>query len=72
MTRLFQHYVIERAQVGVAIVKIYALRCGTCSKDFHTDVEPQFCPCCGTEVSCILPFGAKSSLSVATIARRPA
>lgn len=57
MTRLMQHYAIEDAQVGLSKIKIMGLRCAHCLTDFHIDKEPRFCPNCGTEVSCVVPFG---------------
>jgi rRNA maturation endonuclease Nob1 len=62
MTRLLQHYAIEDARVGVATIKIMGLRCANCMADFNIDKEPKYCPECGTQVSCILPFGSASQV----------
>lgn len=56
MTRMLIHYEIPDVQIGVAKMRIYALRCNDCKADFHTDKTPRYCPQCGTAVSCTLPM----------------
>jgi rRNA maturation endonuclease Nob1 len=56
MTRLLKHY-SDHVWIVASKVLITALRCASCQDDFHIDKEPRYCPNCGTEVSCIIPFG---------------
>lgn len=56
MTRMLKHYA-EHVEIITSKVLITALRCVHCQADFHIDMEPRYCPNCGTEVSCIIPFG---------------
>lgn len=60
--RMLKHY-SEHSRIGISRVLITALRCAACDYDFHIDKQPRFCPNCGTEVSCIVPFGNRKAVS---------